>query len=223
MLSRSCLILSAFLAIVGVSNAQGATVSLGGGWQASWDASLDPFVDINVDSISSDTIFIQKSAEFIQGPDAQGLFPTIPIVFQQTAPSSITRIRILDEIITNSTGADWTDFHFDLLDGGDAAFDNSPGFFFTTVPLTNQSFSPDATSFWVDGFGLGPGGSDAVVADGTVWFPGNGASDGNLDILVNSKQQAPFTVFTLKETPTPEPSSLVLLAFGGASLLLRRR
>ena len=46
----------------------------------------------------------------------------------------------------------------------------------------------------------------AVVANGTQWFPGNGALDGELFIDVVTKPAAPFTVFTLKETPTiPEP------------------
>ena len=36
-----------------------------------------------------------------------------------------------------------------------------------------------------------------------------------------SRLQTPYTVFTLKETPTPEPASLLLIAIG--VLLLRRR
>ncbi|MEP0848595.1 MAG: PEP-CTERM sorting domain-containing protein, partial [Phycisphaerae bacterium] len=73
----------------------------------------------------------------------------------------------------------------------------------------------------VDGFGLGPGGTDAIIPNGGIWFPGDGASDGELVIDVTTHAQAPFTVFTLKETPTPEPSSVLLLVAGAA--LLRRR
>src|SRR5262249_22699186 len=79
----------------------GAQVS---GWQASWDASLDGLVDIHVNLVNADTIFIEKSAQFTQGP-VNGIFPTIPIVFQQVGASNITHIVIDDEIITNQTGS----------------------------------------------------------------------------------------------------------------------
>jgi hypothetical protein len=219
---KSILTSAAVAGLLIASSANAGTTVLGAsGWQASWDPTLDGLVDIVIPPSApptSSTIFIQKSAEFIQGPDQFGLFPTIPITFQQIGPSSISQIVILDEIITNSTGADWTDFHFDLLDSGDAWFKHDAGFFFTTSPLDHQVFSPDNRSFNVDGFGLGPGGTNAVVPKNTVWYPGDGASDGNLVIGVVSRGN---TVFTLKETPTPEPASLILLALG--FLLLRRR
>jgi hypothetical protein len=203
------------------AGASGAIIPLGSsGWQAEFDSSLDPFVDINYVDQVGDSVIIQKAAEFTQGPDPlTGLFPTIPIVFRQVGASTVSSIVISDEIITNSTGVDWTDFHWDVLDGPDAFFDSGPGFMFDTTPLTNQMFSPDDRSFWVDGFGVGPGGTDAVVADGSVWFPGDGAINGNLVINVVSTGS---TVFTLKETPTPEPGTLVLLALGGLAALRRQ-
>ena len=220
----SRVILAAGIGLILCATATAGTTILGTtGWEATWDPSLDPYVDINFNGATSSVIFIQKSAEFIQGPDEFSQFPSIPITFQQTGPSTITQIVIQDEIITNSTGFDWTDFHFDLLDGEDAFFDNGPGFFFTTSPLDNQSFSGDLQSFWVDGFGLGPNGTDAVVPAGSVWFPGDGASDGNLVIDVFSNSGPPFTTFTLKETPTPEPVSLALMAMSGLAILRRRR
>lgn len=199
------------------------------GWKASWDASLDPFVDIIVDLVTPGAVFIQKSAQFTQGPGPGG-FPTIPITFTQLVPGAVGQIVFNDEIITNSTGVDWTDFHFEILNSGDAVFNpaltnaSAGGAGFTTAPLTNQMFAPDNLSFWVDGFGLGVGGSDAVIPNGTQWFPGDGAFDGELYIDVVTKAAAPFTVFTLKETPTvPEPATLGLLAFGAFLLLARRR
>jgi hypothetical protein len=212
-------------AVMGVCAASRAdTIVLGGsGWTASWDPSLDPYVDIQVDSYDGTELVIQKTAEFVQGPNAFGLFPTIPIVFRQTGPSTLQSIVIADEIITNSTGTDWTDFHFDLLDSGDAVFNHGPQFFFTTSPFDNQAFNAASTSFNVDGFGLGPGGSDALIPDGSSWFPGDGASDGDLVIDVVGHAQAPFTVFTLKETPTPEPATLALVAIAAAFLARRRR
>jgi len=132
---RSLLAVSVVAAFV--SSASADVVQLGPAWQAMWDCSLDPSVDITLDEITDDTIYIQKSAEFTQGPGMGGLFPSIPIVFRQTAYSNFTRIVIRDEIITNSTGVDWTDFHFELMDGGDALFYTGPDFFFTTSPLDN--------------------------------------------------------------------------------------
>ncbi|MDM8005351.1 MAG: PEP-CTERM sorting domain-containing protein [Phycisphaerae bacterium] len=223
---KSTLSLAAAAALLVVSSANAGLVPLDNtGWQATWDGRFDGLVDIWIPSASpptASTIFIQKSAQFTQGPDEFGQFPTIPITFMQIGPSTITRIVIQDEIITNTTGVDWTDFHFDLMDSGDAWFEHGPGFFFTTSPLDNQVFSADNKSFSVDGFGRGPNNTDAVVPNNSVWYPGDGPFDGNLVIRVVSKtDDEPYTVFTLKETPTPEPASLLLLALGG--LLLRRR
>ncbi len=224
---------AAVLLSVGAAPAFGGQILLDGvggssGWKASWDASLDPFVSIAVDLVTPGAVFIEKSAEFIQGPGPGG-FPTIPITFTQLVPGAVGQIVINDEIITNSTGTDWTDFHFEILNSGDAVFNpaltnaSAGGSGFFTSPFDNQMFAPDNLSFWVDGFGLGAGGSDAVVADGTQWFPGNGATDGELFIDVVPQPVAPFTVFTFKETPTPEPTTLSLLAFGALLLLRRRR
>ena len=204
------------------------------GWGVTWDASLDPFVDIVVDGENAQQVFIEKTAEFTQGPGPGGIFPTIPITFHQLVPTTVTQIVINDEIITNSTGVDWTDFHFELADGGDAAFDqvltdaSSGGAGFFTSPFDNQMWGGQVgpgfyTEFWVDGFGLGPGGSNAVVSStfpNNVWFPGDGAFDGELfiDVIPGTGQPGdPFTVFTLKETPTfviPEPTAAGLLVLG---------
>lgn len=195
-------------------------IDLGGGWQASFDPGLDGLVDITVDSVTADTIYIQKAAEFTQPPGPGG-FPTIPIVFQQIAPSAITSIVINDESITNSTGFDWTDFHWEILDEPDAWFETL-GFYFSTSPFDNQTFL-DTRNLFVDGFGLGAGGTDAVVADGASWFPGNGPADGELIMNVVSQSQEPFSLFTLKETPTPEPTTLALLSLAGLAAFRRRR
>jgi len=203
--------------------AAGRTIVLGeSGWQATFDDSLDPYVDLVVDAVTADAVFIEKAAEFRQPPGPAG-FPPIAIQFRQIAWPAVSQIVINDEIITNSTGVNWTDFHFRVLDSGDAFFNPALTFAsgFSTSPFDNQAFSPDNLSFSVDGFGLGPGGSDAIVPDGGVWFPGSGLTDGELYIDVVPHMEAPFTVFTLKETPTPEPASLLLLLVG--ALLMQRR
>jgi len=212
---------AALIVLASASVATAGMVTLGtSGWQAVWDSSLDPYVSISYDSETTNAVYIEKSAEFIQGPGVGG-FPSIPITFQQVGPSTITQIVILDEILTNSTGVDWTDFHWSLLDGTDAWFEHPTGWQFTTSPLDNQYFSTDDRSFWADGFGLGPGGTDEVVPDGSVWYPGDGATDGELIIGVVSGEEN-YTTFTLKETPTPEPISLILLTLGWAMMARRR-
>ena len=210
----------------------GSTVLGDSNWVASWDVSLDGLVDIIFDGRVGDTVFIEKTAEFIQPPNAAGIFPTIPITFSQVGPTTVNQIAINDEIITNSTGHDWTDFHFVVAHGGDAAFnqplsDASTPVGFYTAPFDNQMWGGNVgpglyTEFWVDGFGLGPGGSDAIIPGqfpGNIWNPGNGAFNGELFIDVVPKATAPYTVFTLKETPTgviPEPSTY--LVFSGLAL-----
>ena len=199
------------------------------GWQASWDSSLNPFVDVAVDAVTENAVFIQKTAEFIQGKGLAG-FPTIPITFTQIEADAVEQIVINDEVITNSTGSDWTGFRYQVLDGNDVAFNpdmsnaSAGGNGFSTSPLGNQMFGPANRTFSVDGFGLSPGGGNAVVADGTQWFPGDGALDGELYIDVvtgDGSLEDPFTVFTLKGTPSfvPEPTTACLLALAGLILL----
>lgn len=211
------------------ADAVNIVVDLGGGWQASWDESLDNFVDVTnalgegvvlIDPLGDggDAIVIQKTAEFTQGPaPLTGLFPTIPIAFSQTAATNVTHIVIEEEIITNSTGVDWTDFHMEVLDSGNAQFNpeatgNSGGGGPTGLsidPFTQAQFSVDQMSLDIDG---------GVVENGAVWNPGADLNGGQLwiDVIPTGS-----TTFILKETPTPEPTTLSLLGLGG--LLLRRK
>lgn len=191
------------------SSVNAGLMGLGSGWQAVWDSSLDPYVEITVEpTTETDAVYIHKTAEFIQGPNRYGVFPSIPIQFQQVAPSSVTRIVILDETLTNATGVNWTDFHWDVLDHGEVWFNSANPF--GTSPMNNQTWYNVDMSLSVDG---------GVVANGAVWQPG--LASGELVINVVSKPGPLYTTLTLKETPTPEPVSLLLIVIGG--LLLRRR
>ncbi len=201
--------------------ALGGFVDLDGGWRAIWDDSLDGLVDINslgYDPIN-DALFIQKSAEFTQGP-VNGVFPSIPIVFQAIGMNPASHIVIDDEIIFNNTGFDWHDFHLDLLDGGEVAFNrvrtaNSGGsgpIGWTIDPFTDAAFTADNQR--LDIFG-------GTVAAGTFWFPGDGATNGQLWIDINNARQG--SIFTLKETPTPAPGAIALLAVAGLAGRRRRR
>lgn len=202
---------------------------MGGGWQASWDASLDPYVDITdfaqntVATVpgtgGAEALIFEKTAEFIQGPQL-GVFPPIAITFTQTALDATRFLVIDDEIITNSTGVDWLDFHMLLLDSGDVVFDparTSGGtgpINWTIDPFLQAAFTtPTTLDIW-----------DGVIPDGMQWNPGDGASDGQLFIDVTlSEDLGNPTTFILKEQPTiPEPASFALLALGGAFLLRRR-
>ena len=208
--------------------ADAGSVLLGGNWEASWDSSLDGLVQIIVDGIVGDSIFIQKAAQFTQqGPDQFGNMQVIPITFRQLGVSGINHIVINDEIITNLTGVTWTDFHMDLIDSGNAVFNPAATLAsggggpigWTISPFTNASFAVGNTQLNISG---GPG-----IAHGQSWFPGDGVSDGELWIDVHSgagTQNDPFTVFTLKETPTiPGPAVLALFGVGAIAGRSRRR
>jgi hypothetical protein len=206
------------------SPVQAGFVDIGGGWRAEWDGSLDGLVDVISLGVVGNAVFIEKSAEFTQAP-VNGVFPAIPIVFRQVDVNAVTNIVIDDEIITNSTGEDWFDFHMVLIDSGNALFDpdatmNSGGggpIGWTIEPFTQASFNADLTELEIFG---------GVVTAGSVWFPGDGGDNGQLWINVNpgDGEIDPFTVFTLKEFPTiPAPSALAVLALGGLCLRRRRR
>ncbi|NNF43008.1 MAG: hypothetical protein HKO59_06965 [Phycisphaerales bacterium] len=208
-------IIAALVVAVTASPALAGVVDIGGGWQAEWDASLDPFVDVVSNGVVGDAVFIQKAAEFTQGP-VGGIYPSIPIVFRQIAPGAVSNIVIDDEIIVNSTRSDWSGFDMTLLDGGDVAFDpaataGSGGggpIGFSIAPFTTAEFNDDLTRLSIGG---------GTLSDTGVWFPGNGADDGQLWINVNPTGN---TIFTLKETPVPAPGVVGLLVAGG---LIRRR
>ncbi len=222
-------IVVAFVACVGLApTARAGSIVLGdSGWEAVWDASQDPFVSIAVDLVTPDAVFIQQTAEF-QGLPGPGGFPSIPVVFRQIAVPATSQIVINDEVITNSTGAAWSGFTFQLFDHGDAVFNpaltngSNGGVGFSTAPLVNQTFSSDLTTLTVDGIGAGPASvGDAVVPAGGVFFPG--VASGELYIDLAPATEAPFTVFTLKQTPTPEPTACLLVLIGAAAVIRRKR
>lgn len=214
-------VFGAGIALAVAGQAYAGFVDLDGGWRAIWDDSLDGLVDINSLGYDpgEDALFIQKSAEFTQ-PSVNGIFPSIPIVFQATGMNPASHIVIDDEIIFNNTGEDWHDFHIDLLDGGEVAFDpiktaasgGGGPIGWTIDPFQDAAFTPN--NMRLDIF-------NGTISDGSFWFPGDGATNGQLWIDVTNARQG--SIFTLKETPTPAPGALALLAMAGLAGRRRRR
>lgn len=203
-------------------------IDLGGsGWRATWDPSLDPYVNLEVISVGDGELHLRKIAEFIQPPPFDGApFPSIPITFTQTSSDAVNSIVFDEEIITNSTGKDWTDFHMVILNGHEAFFDpdataSSGPSGFDVFPFTTAVFSENNHEF--DVFGGGK------VLAGEQWTPGAGADGGALwlDVVTGDGFNVPYTVFTLKETPTdtyvPAPGVIALAGFGGLAGVGRRR
>ena len=191
------------------------------GWQAIVpDATVTGIV---IDAITPGSdVRIQINKNFLFPPDVGGVFPAIQIIFSQTLPDAQTvpQIIIEDESITNLTGVTWADFHWALLDGGDVWFDIAASTPFDTTPFVNQMFADNfgfgdpnkATDLWVDGGTLLPFGS---------FFPGITGANGSL--VMEFDLSSTNTDFALKEFPTPEPTTLALLAFGSLGLVARRR
>jgi len=198
----------------------GFTVLGTSGWQARWDSTLDPYVNITLLSETANSVVMTRSAIFTQAPSAGG-FPTIPIVFEQIAFPAVTQLIITDEQITNATGSDWTEFRMSLLGGLGMAFDVAESASYHTSPFENKTFAADNRSIQVDGFGQGTGSGDGRIQSGETWTPG--FLSGALFIDVVLRPQAPFSKVALKETPSPEPSTLILLSLCGGVALARRR
>ncbi|HWB19789.1 MAG TPA: hypothetical protein VG711_05775, partial [Phycisphaerales bacterium] len=159
--------------------AHGGIVILGNsGWQAEWDDSLNSTVDIVLDGVTSNAVFIEKSVQFTHGP-VNGIFPAVAITFRQLNAFAVSNIVIDDEILTNSTGVDWTDFHMQLVDHGDAQFDpvataasgGGGPIGWSINPFTTAVFSNDLTTLDIAG---------GVVTNGSIWRPGRTPTDGQL-------------------------------------------
>ena len=210
-LSLACAVMT-----VMTTPAAAAVVDLGGGWQASWPDSLDSLVSMTGELVDG-VLIVRKTAKFTQ-PPVNRIFPTIPIVFTQNAQVAATHIVIDNESIQNSTGVDWRDFHIDLLGGG-TVFDsvstkNSGGpdpIGWDIAPFKQAAFTTlQLLDIW-----------DGIVPAGQFWLPGDGTAGGQLWLDVFPTQNV-SAFFTLKETPTPEPATVCLLAFGGVALLTKR-
>ncbi len=209
--------LFAFTAIVGGSPVFGGIINLGAsGWRVEWDASLDPYLDVNYVMQTNDAVFIQKGMELTDGP-VGGVFSPMELTFRQVSWPAVANIVVDDEIIVNSTGSAWGGFRKRL--SGDATFDpiatldsgTGTPIGFNVEPFNEAAFSGDLQrlNVW-----------DGSIAPAGIWFPGDGVHDGALWISAAPRENAPFHVFTLTDRPLPEPASLLLLLLGGGAVYL---
>ena len=199
----------ASLAVVAVAglglattSTQAGSITLGtSGWVASWDASLDSRLGLNVEAETTDSIFVEKFATFtandINGDG--GFINPMAIVFQKVSPSAVPFIVINDEMVVNQTGQDWDGFRFILLpSNGSVVFDAGqtdiapPGSGFSIDPFTASAYNANNTQLDVSG------GVVSSVAPNNVWTPG--ATSGQL-VINTAATTTNLTAWALKEMP----------------------
>jgi hypothetical protein len=219
-------VFSLAVTVLFASPAFAAPIDIGGGWQAEvMSGNVTSFV---IDATDTEKTVIQIAKQFDDPPEF-GQFPPIEIAFTQTGSDATTvpSIVINDETILNNTGFSWTDFHWALIDSGQAWFNVSQSAGFDTSPFTTQSFADNS----FPGFGdpnkmTDLNVEDGVVPNGGTFTPGLGATGGALWIDTDLSNTEPVT-FNYKQFPTnpaiPEPASLMLMLGGCAVLAGRRR
>jgi len=199
----------------------GGFLDLGGGWVAEWGEDVDPEIILRVNGITSEGVFIEKDAFYKPGWFENG--PPIEITFRQVSEDAVPYIVIQEEEIHNSSGLDWAAFEMTI--GGD------PGVHFDPA-RTAASGGPSPIGFDVSPFNDAAffnsdrtlRAFDGVIPNGNVWQAGIGA--GSLWIYGAPTAGAPFTEFTLTETPllaTPAPGAFALLLMSGLIGCSRRR
>lgn len=187
----------------------------GSGWQATLPDHVD--VGILIDSVSDQFLLIEIAKTFTAEP-INGQFPPISIDFSQVAPdaNTVALIVLNDELITNNTGVDWTDYHWRI--------DGPAAFVISDTVTSGFDVSPFTNSTWTPKVGWGPDYASALDVDGGIVPAGStylpGVSQGALFIEVDLSQAD--SSFTLTQYPTPEPATIALLA-AGLPLLRRRK
>lgn len=209
--------LAAVLVLAAASAAD--VIPLAGGWQANVaDAAT---LSIVVEDVGPEVLTISITKLFTDPPQG-GVFPAKLIDFVQIEDdaNTVPRIVIAEEALTNQTGAPWTDFHWILLDRGEAWLNVPASADFDTAPLVDRQFSDPDNIFGDPDKATRLEAAGGLVPDGGAFLPG--AAGGALVIDVDLSGPG-FLSFTLKQLPTPEPAGLALLGLGAALGHRRRR
>jgi subtilisin-like proprotein convertase family protein len=194
--------------IVGVENGNFA------GWCVSGAPTADvDFFFFRVD-YAGDFALIEITKEFTQGPEAPtGLIPPILVTFFQVCDDADTvgSIIIGEESVRNSTGVDWTDYHWSLFDANEVWFDVAASSQWSTLPFVDKEFASfldepantKAKSLNAD---------NGVVPNNSQYFPGSGTGVLKMDVDLSG----PPVNFTFKQRPTidgtPDPDGACCIA-----------
>lgn len=193
-----------------------------GGLDSGWDAILADNANsgVIVDAVGADYVLIEITKIFHDAPSG-GVFTPNLIGFRQRLDdaNTVATIRIADEFILNQTSAEWTDYHWEII-GAAAAFDKvaTDAGGFSTAPFTVKSWGPPQTG-WDANHPATLDVSGGVVSSPGVYLPGSSGGSLHIDVDLSPAKSD----FTLKQVPTPEPSTLALLVLGGLLALARRR
>jgi hypothetical protein len=160
--------------------------------------------------IESGVVEVEISKYLLENPI--GLLPMV-LEFQITPEQGdlLTRLDLHEEV-HNETGIDWTDFEFYLVNLPDTHEAFAGAFFNNDGPPTSSWFGPPTTADDL-----------LLVFDGAV-IP-DGIQDMIDDIWIEFTEtlvEGNTYIFQLKQQPTPEPVSLILLSVLGVPLLPRR-
>ena len=187
------------------------------GWRAVLPDGVN--VGIVVDKVTDSYVRIEITKNFTQ-PPVDGYFLPISILFEQMACAGATvpTIQITDETITNNTGADWTDYHWQI-NGCLAAFDirATEGSGFSVDPFTEMTWTPKCG--WGSDYASALDLAGGLVAPGETFAPGVDSGKLYVDVQLDDCKAD----FCLIQYPTPEPGTIFLLAAGGLFALLRHR